>query len=667
MMKELLSKNLRLVAEERRGEVSPVQLKPVDRLDQKADDTGEKNEKISCVLLDPVSPLPKSRAWAPLQQNYLVEDETVLHNIPYMGEQILEEEGSFIEELIKNYDATVHDQSSDGEHLSVDDDIFLKLVKSLQTDSQASASGTKGTDMAIFTAIATVFPQCGSEDKVYDRYCRLLGLSLCAPNIDSGNVEAMSPDQCLDSYRRLFCRMCYKYDCFIHSATILPNEKKPKLTSGAKRPLAPCGADCFLHVAPAHSGKGKELVSSIAKSDSGTFSTKDWSGTEASLFGVLKPIFMQNYCALAQVLNTKSCKEVYLYAQRETTESTEHTRETQSEPISRGKKKKARTWYMLCRKLQQQKKSHSTPSCSYTPCNHEGPCEAPRCPCASVKNFCEKFCLCAEDCSNRFLGCRCKASCNTKLCPCFLAARECDADLCSSCGANAVPEQETVSCKNVNLQRGLRKRLLLAPSDVAGWGIFIGEPAQKNEFIGEYCGEVISQEEADRRGKVYDKYKCSFLFNLNQDFVVDATRKGNKIRFANHSIHPNCYAKVMMVAGDHRIGIYAKRPISTGEELFFDYRYGPTDALKFVALERTIDIVQEVDGSLVERRASNRSIGADETTKYVVDAGQTISDFFAFLASFSTGAVVRDESRSSHSSGREAFVSSMQSTTERDG
>ncbi|KAJ6304835.1 hypothetical protein OIU78_020403 [Salix suchowensis] len=226
------------------------------------------------------------------------------------------------------------------------------------------------------------------------------------------------------------------------------------------------------------------------------------------------------------------------------------------------------------------------PCRQYNPCSCQTAC-GKQCTCLLNGTCCEKYCGCPKSCKNRFRGCHCaKSQCRSRQCPCFAADRECDPDVCRNCwigcgdGTLGNPSQrgDNYECRNMKLLLKQQQRVLLGRSDVSGWGAFLKNSVGKHEYLGEYTGELISHREADKRGKIYDRENSSFLFNLNDQFVLDAYRKGDKLKFANHSPDPNCYAKVIMVAGDHRVGIFAKERINAGEELFYDYRYEPDRA-----------------------------------------------------------------------------------------
>ena len=78
---------------------------------------------------------------------------------------------------------------------------------------------------------------------------------------------------------------------------------------------------------------------------------------------------------------------------------------------------------------------------------------------------------------------------------------------------------------------------------------------------------MISHEEAEKRGAIYDERNQTYLFDLSTDYAVDALYKGNKTRFINHSNTPNLVTRMCVVNGDSRIGFFAKVDIEPQSEV----------------------------------------------------------------------------------------------------
>ena len=172
----------------------------------------------------------------------------------------------------------------------------------------------------------------------------------------------------------------------------------------------------------------------------------------------------------------------------------------------------------------------------FYPCSHEGTCEQAQCRCFTMKITCEKTCACPPDCERRYRGCQCaqkgKVCFQNMSCDCYRLNRECDADLCGTCGAAEVldpvnrynKEVTKGRCANVHIQRNLPKRTLLGHSEVQGFGLYMGEPVKAHDYVGEYKGEVITKNEADRRGAIYAHLATNYLFSLNKGEFWESTK-----------------------------------------------------------------------------------------------------------------------------------------------
>ncbi|XP_073978076.1 histone-lysine N-methyltransferase ash1 isoform X3 [Rhodnius prolixus] len=154
---------------------------------------------------------------------------------------------------------------------------------------------------------------------------------------------------------------------------------------------------------------------------------------------------------------------------------------------------------------------------------------------------------CGEDCINRMI----LTECSPQSCPC--------GDKCS----------------NQKIQRHeWAPDLLKFMTKDKGWGVKTRQKIEKDKFILEYVGEVVSDREfKSRMQSRYQNDTHHYCLNLDGGLVIDGHRMGGDGRFVNHSCEPNCEMQKWCVNGLFRMALFALRDIEAEEELTYDYNF----------------------------------------------------------------------------------------------
>jgi len=112
-------------------------------------------------------------------------------------------------------------------------------------------------------------------------------------------------------------------------------------------------------------------------------------------------------------------------------------------------------------------------------------------------------------------------------------------------------------------------------SAIHGTGVFAIAPIAKGERIIEYRGQRRTHADVDGGEEGDAESGHTFLFTINDEYVIDGARRGNVAKWINHSCSPNCESLIEEAEGDDRtkdrVFIEAKKAIKVGEELTYNY------------------------------------------------------------------------------------------------
>ncbi|XP_048685461.1 histone-lysine N-methyltransferase NSD3 isoform X2 [Lepidochelys kempii] len=164
--------------------------------------------------------------------------------------------------------------------------------------------------------------------------------------------------------------------------------------------------------------------------------------------------------------------------------------------------------------------------------------------------------------------CNCKPSDEN---PCGLESECLNRMLQYECHPQVCPAGER--CQNQRFTKRLYPDAEIIKTDRRGWGLRTKRNIKKGEFVNEYVGELIDEEECRLRIKRAHENSITnfYMLTVTKDRIIDAGPKGNYSRFMNHSCNPNCETQKWTVNGDVRVGLFALCDIPAGMELTFNY------------------------------------------------------------------------------------------------
>jgi uncharacterized protein len=121
----------------------------------------------------------------------------------------------------------------------------------------------------------------------------------------------------------------------------------------------------------------------------------------------------------------------------------------------------------------------------------------------------------------------------------------------------------------------MTQRIIRRDSPIHGSGVFATTDIPKGEEVIQYRGKILTHDEANRLYAGDADSGHTFLFTMNEKYLIDGGQGGNVARWFNHSCAPNCQAWLIENPdGDKlkdRVVIETKRAVKSGEELTYDY------------------------------------------------------------------------------------------------